>query len=352
MRQETAGGALGKLPWSQLAPATQRFFAGADIAEILAFSLPMRMRFRNISQRAGLLLRGPAGWAEFSPFWEYGPPEAAAWLRSALDQATCAPPTLVREQIPINITVPVTTPEQATELINTASAATDIPLTAKVKVADPRASHHGDEARLAAVRAALGPHGKVRIDANGAWDLETALELLPRLDRAAGGLEYAEQPCQTIAELATLRRRLDIPIAADELVRRAVDPLAVARAQAADVLVIKVQPLGGVRAALQIADQTDLPVVVSSALDTSVGIAAGLHLAGALPQLPYACGLGTVRLFTSDIAQEPLIPATGFLPATARPEVDRDLLDQVPLPRNAVAHWASRLDEVVAAVVA
>src|SRR5699024_9678817 len=186
--------------------------------------------------------------------------------------------------------------------------------TAKVKVAEPGQDVAAEQARLEAVRDALGPAGRIRVDANGAWDLETAVSRLRLLDVAAGGLEYAEQPCADVADLARLRRRVEVPIAADESIRRAQDPEEVARLEAADVVVLKVQPLGGVRAALEIAERIGLPVVVSSALESSVGIAAGVALAAALPDLPYACGLATVNLFTTDVTTDPLVPAGGHLP--------------------------------------
>jgi O-succinylbenzoate synthase len=165
------------------------------------------------------------------------------------------------------------------------------------------------------------------------------------LDKAAGGLEYVEQPCATVEELAAVRRAVDVPIAADESIRRASDPYLVRDLEAADIAVLKVQPLGGVRACLRIAEEIELPVVVSSALETSVGIAAGLALAGALPSLPYACGLATVQLLTADVAAEPLVPVDGVLPVRL-PTVDPHALDLLTAPNARVAHWEARLAEV------
>jgi O-succinylbenzoate synthase len=185
----------------------------------------------------------------------------------------------------------------------------------------------------------------VRIDVNGGWDVDTAVSSIAVLDRAAGGLEYVEQPCATVEELALLRRRVDVPIAADESIRRAEDPYRVRDLEAADVAVLKVQPLGGVRACLRIAAEIGLPVVVSSALETSVGIAAGVALAAALPELPYACGLATVQLLERDVVAEPLLPVGGELPVRV-PVVEEHLLDAArPVPER-VAHWAARLAEV------
>ena len=164
------------------------------------------------------------------------------------------------------------------------------------------------------------------------------------LDRAAGGLEYAEQPCASIEDLASLRRALDVPIAADESVRRAEDPLRVARAEAADVLVMKVQPLGGVRRCLQLAEQAGLPVVVSSALETGVGLSAGLALAAALPELPHACGLATAALLTGDVTAEPL-HATGGTIAAVRPEPTEEQLVRHAAGPELTARWQARLAE-------
>ena len=167
------------------------------------------------------------------------------------------------------------------------------------------------------MRDALGPGGRIRVDANGAWSVSEAVAAVRRLERAAGGLEYVEQPCASVEELAVVRRAVDVPIAADESIRRAADPYRVRDLEAADIAVLKVQPLGGVRACLRIAEDIGLPVVVSSALETSVGIAAGVALAAALPELPYACGLATVRLLEDDVATEPLLPVDGVLPVRA-----------------------------------
>ncbi|HSF26929.1 MAG TPA: o-succinylbenzoate synthase, partial [Actinomycetes bacterium] len=226
--------------------------------------------------------------------------------------------------------------------------------TVKVKVADggrtDPATVAADLARLEAVRAALGPAGLVRIDLNGAWSLDDAVRLLPIYAKAAGGLEYAEQPCATVEDLAALRRRVDVPIAADESIRRAEDPLRVARLGAADVAVLKVQPLGGVRACLRIAEQIRLPVVVSSALETSIGIAAGVALAAALPELPHACGLATVGLLERDVVADPLVAVQGMI-AVRRPAPDPDALAATRADAATEARWRERMAAVEAAGV-
>jgi O-succinylbenzoate synthase len=273
------------------------------------YSVPMRNRFRGITVREGMLLHGPAGWGEFSPFLDYDARESAPWLASAIESASQGWPLPVRDRIPINCTVPVVDPAVAHRLVKESGCHT-----AKVKVADPGVPLAADLARVAAVRDALGPTGRIRVDANAAWSADEAVKAIRELAREAGGLEYVEQPCQSLTELAAVRRRVDTRIAADESIRRAEDPLRVAVAGAADVAVIKVAPLGGVRRALEVAAACGLPCVVSSAVETSVGLAAGLALAGALPSLEFACGLGTVSLLAADVVENPLRPTDGWLP--------------------------------------
>jgi O-succinylbenzoate synthase len=279
-----------------------------------AFAIPMPVKFRGITVREGALIEGPAGWGEFSPFAEYGPRECARWLASALESAAAPWPAPVRDRIPVNVTVPAIGPEQAIRIVAASGCRT-----AKVKVAERGQAEAEDIERVEAVREALGPSGRIRVDANGGWESAQAARMLRRL--AAFGLEYAEQPCATLDELAELRRHVDVPIAADESIRKAEDPLRVRAAGAADIVVLKVQPLGGVRAALQVAEACGLPVVVSSAVDTSVGLAAGVALAAALPELPYACGLGTMSLLAGDVTADPLVADQGDLPVR-RPAVD------------------------------
>jgi o-succinylbenzoate synthase len=297
-----------------------------------AFAIPMPVRFRGTTLREGALLHGPAGWGEFSPFPEYGPQECARWLACALEAAAAGWPPSVRDRVPVNVTVPAVEPEQARAIVAGSGCRT-----AKIKVAEPGQPESADVARVAAVRDAIGLDGLIRVDANGGWDVDTAERMLTTLGEF--GLEYAEQPCASLAELAELRRRVPVPVAADESIRRADDPLKVRAADAADIVVLKAQPLGGVRAALQIAEQCGLPAVVSSAVDTSVGLAAGVALAAALPSLEHACGLGTMSLLAGDVTADPLTPAAGELPV--RPAtVDPDALADWEVDP---ADWRDRL---------
>ncbi|MGO1509211.1 MAG: o-succinylbenzoate synthase [Actinomycetaceae bacterium] len=312
--------------------------------ERAVYSTALRTRFRGVDRRDGVLLRGEAGWGEFSPFWDYDDAVSLPWLVAALEAADLGYPEPLRSRVPVNVTVPAVGPEQAGRIVRGSGGCT----TAKVKVAEPGQGEAEEIERVAAVRDALGPGGHIRIDANAGWDVDTALARLTALDRAAGGLQYAEQPVATVEELAEVRRRSGVPIAADESVRRAEDPLRVARAGAADVLVLKVQPLGGVRACLRLAEQAGLPVVVSSALESSVGLAAGVALAAALPVAELdgvllAAGLATGHLLETDVTSDPLLPVDGHLP------VRSIVPDAVPAADDAITgRWLARLDAVAA----
>ncbi|MGZ8737708.1 MAG: o-succinylbenzoate synthase [Nocardioides sp.] len=305
----------------------------------------MTTRFRGITVREGMLLRGPAGWGEFSPFLEYDAQVSAPWLRAAREAAFEGWPAPLRDIVPVNVTVPAVGPEAAHRIVRAGGCRT-----AKVKVAEPGQSLAEEQARLEAVRDALGPDGRIRVDANGLWSVDQAVVAIAALDRAAGGLEYVEQPVASVEDLALVRRKVDVPVAADESIRRAADPYRVRDLDAADVAVLKVQPLGGVAACLRIAEDIGLPVVVSSALETSVGIAAGVALAAALPELPYACGLATVQLLTDDVTERPLLPVDGALPVVP-PAVDAAALNRLAASSDRVDAWRTRLAEVEQALM-
>ncbi|MFN2536680.1 MAG: o-succinylbenzoate synthase [Mycobacteriales bacterium] len=295
----------------------------------------MRVPFRGVTTREAVLLRGERGWGEFAPFVEYGDEEAARWLAAALEAAEGAWPEPLRDEIPVNATVPAVPAHQVSEVLARFPGCT----TAKVKVAQPGQSLHDDIERVAAVRE-LVPN--VRVDANAAWTVDEAVTAL----NALGELEYAEQPCATVPELAEVRRRVRVRIAADESIRRATDPLLVARSQAADVVVLKVAPLGGVREALTIAEECGLPVVVSSALDTSIGIRAGLALAAALPDLPFACGLATTSLLAADVVQDSLDARGGSI-AVRDVAPSYELLERYAAPPDRDLWWRERLARVL-----
>ena len=304
-----------------------------DLDELLAAAhvvrLPMRVRFRGVTEREAVLLRGRRGWAEWCPFVEYADADAARWLAAAVEAGWRHLPAPVRDEVGVNATVPARPAAEVEGLL----ARVDARRTAKVKVAEAGQSLDDDVARVTEVLRVLGPAARIRVDANGAWSEQEALAALERL--APLGLEYAEQPCGTVEELAALRlalarRGVDVPVAADESIRRAQDPLRVARLEAADLVVVKVAPLGGVARALEIIERCGLPAVVSSALDTSVGLSLGVRLAAALPALEHDCGLGTATLLAADVVAEPLVPAGGVL-TLARAEAARDAVDPAAL---------------------
>jgi len=312
------------------------------LADILAtarvIALPMNTRFRGVDVREALLFEGPQGWAEFSPFTEYEDAEAATWLRAAIDFAWEAQPAPLRDRIPVNATVPAVDAARVAEVL----ARFDGCRTAKVKVAERGQELADDVARVRAVRELMGPEGRIRIDANGGWNVDEAEHAIHALGDC--DLEYAEQPCATVDELAELRYRvkhMGIPIAADESVRKAADPLAVAQAKAADLIVIKAQPLGGISRALSIVAEAGLPAVVSSALDTAVGLAQGAALAASLPELDYDCGLGTASLFADDVADAR--PVAGSISA-ARVTPDAAALARLEATSDRRAWWLARLE--------
>nr|WP_235508211.1 o-succinylbenzoate synthase [Agromyces sp. Soil535] len=308
--------------------------------------LPLVTRFRGIDVREAMLLEGPEGWTEFSPFVEYDDHEASAWLAAAIDFGWNAPPPALRDRIPVNATVPAVDPDSVRAVLARFPGCR----TAKVKVAGGDETLSADVARVRAVREALGPEGRIRVDANGGWNVDEAEHAIHAL--APFDLEYVEQPCASIEELAEIRRRtkyMGIPIAADESVRRAEDPLAVAEAGAADLLVIKAQPLGGIRRALGIIADAGLPVVVSSALDTSVGLAMGAMLAASVPELDYDCGLGTAALLAADVTHAPLVPEDGAIPVR-RVLPDPELLDRYAADADRTDWWFERLGRVHAAL--
>lgn len=329
------------LPAAVDAPELPELLAAAHVV-----ALPMRVRFRGVDVREAVLLRGPSGWAEWAPFPEYDDRDAARWLTAALELGWGELPQPVRGHVGVNATVPAVAAAQVEGVL----ARYDRCRTAKVKVAERGQTQADDVERVTEVRRLLGPGARIRVDANGAWSVDAACDALSALARL--GLEYAEQPCATVEELAALRLALaragvDVPIAADESIRRAEDPLRVAREGAADLVVVKVAPLGGVRRALEIVADAGLPAVVSSALDTSVGLAGGVRLATALPQLDHDCGLGTAALLAADVVQEPLLPRAGTLTTAradaARAAVDPALLTAYTAPAERVTWWRRRL---------
>ncbi|AKE40502.1 O-succinylbenzoate synthase [Corynebacterium kutscheri] len=292
-----------------------------NVADILdrctVVSLPMRLRFRGVTQREAVLIDGPCGWGEFAPFKEYDACESASWLESALEMAYEGPPVFHRSSIPINATIPAVAPDKVEEILARFPGCD----TVKVKIAEPGQSLKDDIARVAAVREIL-PLSKIRVDANGALTVAEAVKTA----HALGPLDYLEQPCASVIELAELRQQLIraglfIRVAADESIRRVRDPYEVAKKQAVDVAVIKAAPMGGPRRVGEIAEfmrSRGLDITVSSALDMGVGMNAGIAAVAALPRMsddeefdvpPAAAGLGTQQFFVEDITPKRTIEA-------------------------------------------
>ncbi len=310
------------------------------LARAHVVSVPLVTRFRGVDRREAVLLDGPTGWSEFAPFVDYDDAEASTWLAAALDfgwHESSAP--RLRASIPVNATLPAVPLERIAHTLSLFGECR----TVKIKVAERGETLADDVARVRETRRLLGPAGRIRLDANGAWTLDEAEHAVRALEQF--DLEYIEQPCATVPELAELRRRIhriDVLVAADESVRKAADPLAVARAEAADILVIKAAPLGGIDRALAIVAEAGLPAVVSSALDTSVGLAMGAELAARLPALDFDCGLGTAALLADDVVAAPLRPIAGGVTA-GRVTADPDALRRLAADTERAAWWRARL---------
>lgn len=266
-------------------------------------------------------MRGAQGWGEYSPLPGYSDGSEHRCLLAARESAMQAWPTPKRTLVPVHVTVPAIGPEEASALVHESDCSA-----AKVKVAEG-----DDEARLEAVRDVLGPSGRIIIDANGAWDLDQARRALEVLGRY--GLDLAEEPVSGLEQLAKLRRVTGVPLAADESVTTVEAAIRAKKMEAADVLVVKVQIFGGVWEAMRAVEASGLPAIVSSMLETSVGVSAGLALAAALSELPYPCGLAVGSLFMGDLVAEPLVPIGGSI-ELRRPEVDEAALKAFTAPAS------------------
>jgi o-succinylbenzoate synthase len=309
------------------------------LARLHVVTLPLLTRFRGVDERECVLFEGTHGWAEFSPFLEYEASEARVWLDAALESAFTPLPSLVRDVIPVNATVPAVPVHEVAHVLSRYDGCS----VAKVKVAERGGSLDEDLARVRLVQDLLGTGGRIRVDANGGWLVDEAITAIKAINQVCD-LEYVEQPCAAIDELVQVRRYLNggVLIAADESIRKADDPFIVRDAGAADVAILKVAPLGGVRRALEIAAQIDMPVVVSSELSSSVGLSLGAWLAGALPELPFACGLATADLLAADVVKDPLSPRAGLLPVT-RIAADPSLLREHAASAARVQWWHERV---------
>lgn len=313
-----------------------------DLNTAPVFAVPMR---DGVAVHEGVLLEGPQGWGEFAP--PPGCPDRllARWLTAATEAGTVGWPDPLRGRIPVAVTVPATDPARARELAVDSGCRT-----AAVEVADPAHTLGDDIARVQAVRDALGADGVIRCDARGRWVPEAAIAAIAALDQAAGGLEYMEQPCRTTAELAVVRRRVDVRIAVHESLEESLgDP---GLGESADIAVLHAGTLGGARRALRIAESSGLPCTVTSGVETSIGLAVGLALAGALPALPFACTLGSAALLGADLVAGPrsLVAVDGFLPvAPMSPAPLPELLTRYAVTdADRIRWWRARLERAIA----
>jgi O-succinylbenzoate synthase len=316
-----------------------------DFDSAPVFAIPARDGYRGFAGCEGMLLEGPQGWGEFSPPGADADLRAARYLTAAIEAGTVGWPDPVRGRVPVAVAVPAVEPTLAATIAGTSGCRT-----ADVRVGRGPDSLDDDIARLEAVRDVLGRDGVIRCDAGGAWDTDTAVAAIPVLEKAAGGLEFVEQPCAALDELAAVRRRVQVPIAVDESIRDAADPFGLPLAQAADIAVLTVNALGGVRRAMRMAETCGLPCVVSAEPDSSVGLAGGLALAGSLPDLAHACGLATAAVLVGDLVSQgrSLIPVDGHLPVAPMPPApDRELLARFAVvDARRIAWWRERLRAV------
>jgi len=297
-------------------------------SDAVAFSVPLAMQFRSTQNREGLVFEGPSGWGEFAPFPEYNDVIAGRWLAGALEMAFGKFPELVRDEVPVNAIIPATDEMTAYEMVERAIKRSGIS-TVKVKVAQAEQTLADDVARVRAVRSALSNNGiasgKIRLDVNGGWSLARAQKELNILVDAANGLDYVEQPCASLIDLKKLRTQTDVRIAVDEGLRLASEFDVLAIRDAADILIVKSLPLGGVVQTLRLIDRIGLPVVVSGSMDTSVGLASSLFLAGSVNELYGACGVGTGPLLALDLVHTTKLAQNGVM-AVERTNPESDCL--------------------------
>ncbi|MFM7451801.1 MAG: o-succinylbenzoate synthase, partial [Actinomycetota bacterium] len=302
-------------------------------------ALPMRTTFRSLDIRETALFKGESGWGEFAPFVEYSDQESLPWLESAIEAADTPLSPALRESIRINATVPASNDESEIEQILSWYPGVD---TVKIKVGT---GIKEDLAHIAVVRKHL-PKTKIRIDVNGSWSVKDALFNINAIYEVTGDLlEYVEQPVSSLNELRQLKEGMsvDVKIAGDEVLRKAKDPFAINLDGAIDVLMLKVSPLGGIKRALELANHHQLPVVVSSALESAVGISYGLALAARVPNLDYACGLGTSALFKQDVSDIPIL--NGAMKAASY-SIDLERIGRFELKGERLEWWRNRISRV------
>jgi o-succinylbenzoate synthase len=275
----------------------------------LQFRIELRHPVMGVTERSGYLLEGPAGWGECSPLPSWNDAERTAAERSALEAAMLPFPAQERDRVAVNAMIPRLAPDAAATLAVDSGCAT-----IKVKVGDDASVD-----RVAAIRAACGRGTRIRLDANGAWDVDTATRVLARL--RTYDIELVEDPVTSLEDLRSLRGRVGMPVAAEASIRTTADARRLHDLEAADIIVLKPQRIGGVREALRAAEASGVPAIASSALETSVGLAAVVALAASLPNAPFAHGAGTALLLAADVVADPLVPVDGWI-TPRRPQVD------------------------------
>lgn len=311
-------------------------FPGHIFGDFRVVSIPTKTNFRGINHREVALFKGSEGWSEFSPFLEYGPQESSTWLKAAIEAANTPWPYLYRKQIPINATLPQVEVEKVTSILKSFEGCT----TVKIKVSDFEGSADLVEEVLNII-----PSAKIRLDVNGSWNLQDALLHLHDFNLRFGKVfEYIEQPCESLSDLAELKKEIPMKIAVDESIRKNLGSDLSSLHDVADVAILKWAPSGGFAAAHSLADEVGLPVVVSSALDSGIGISHSLALAASFESMEFACGLGTVALLESDICSPATIPLNGFLDVERR-EPDFALVEKYRASEDRENWWKNRIVE-------
>jgi O-succinylbenzoate synthase len=301
--------------------------------ELQVVSIPVKNTFRGIKSREIALFEGPAGWSEFSPFLEYDNKQSATWMKAALEAATKPAPTPLRNEVMVNATLPNIKPGEVEKVLSNFDGCTTI----KIKIND-----FTIDKELLIESLKHVPNAKFRLDVNGGWTLDEAIVNLKNYEgEFAGLIDYVEQPCIDIADLKVLKNETGIKIAVDESIRKFLGSDLTKLKDVADIAVIKWAPSGGINAALDLIKQISLPVVVSSALDSSVGISHGLALACAIPNLYGACGLATVALLEGDVTSDSLLASKGVI---ANHKITPDRISEFKVDNHRQKWWQDRAD--------
>ena len=303
--------------------------------ELSVVSIPVKNNFRSVKYREIALFQGPEGWSEFSPFLEYSSAESAIWLKAAIEAATKPAPKPIRDLVEVNATLPNVKPQEVSSILKGFQGCS----TVKIKIND----FLNDHLILQEVLKVM-PKSKFRLDINGGWQLEEAVANLTNYEQEfPGQIDYVEQPCTDLADIKSLRGKVNLKIAVDESIRKFLSSDLTKINEVADIAIIKWAPSGGISAAFEIIEKIKLPVVISSALESSVGISHGVALASVVPNLYGACGLGTVSLLEGDVTSKPLIAEDGFI---KHRKITPDLIEQFNVEPARLIWWQDRVNEI------